>query len=419
MNRLAFLSVLSACLTLDAWAAVQVSNVVWRQEADTRQVVCTYALDTAAIVMAEVRVGGVPLDGAHVGAFIGDVNRIVPAGEGHWLSWRPDKDWPGEPQDVTLRLKALEPERAPDYLVVDLSGDRMGDVRYYTRADALPFGGLTNDIYRTAKLVLRRIPAAGVVWNMGAPTSEVGRRDDEPQHRVVLTTDYWMAVFATTQAQYERVTGTNPSYPPNVDPLKPVDRVFGGIRDKDAHAAADETFAEGAFRTAVPVERSFLGILRAKTGLDFDLPTEAQWEFACRAGTTSAYNNGNDKLPVAVLGSFKDFNGYTADADSGASLLRVGSRLPNAWGLYDMHGNVYEWCLDSYAAEDYGAVSLSAVLVDPCNTVDVDGTSRHRVRRGGSYRASAADGRSASRFYWNAPFQGTGFRVLCRGAVRP
>ena len=209
MNRLAFLSVLSACLTLDAWAAVQVSNVVWRQEADTRQVVCTYALDTAAIVMAEVRVGGVPLDGAHVGAFIGDVNRIVPAGEGHWLSWRPDKDWPGEPQDVTLRLKALEPERAPDYLVVDLSGDRMGDVRYYTRADALPFGGLTNDIYRTAKLVLRRIPAAGVVWNMGAPPSEVGRRDDEPQHRVVLTTDYWMAVFATTQAQYERVTGTN------------------------------------------------------------------------------------------------------------------------------------------------------------------------------------------------------------------
>ena len=77
MNRLAFLSVLSACLTLDAWAAVQVSDVVWRQEADTRQVVCTYALDTAAIVMAEVRVGGVPLDGAHVGAFC-DGCRVVP-----------------------------------------------------------------------------------------------------------------------------------------------------------------------------------------------------------------------------------------------------------------------------------------------------------------------------------------------------
>lgn len=418
MNRLANLSVLSIGLTLGvAQAAPQLSDVAWTQDADTRQVTCTYTLTgDAALVTAEVLVAGEPIDGAHLGYFIGDVNRIVTAGKGRWLSWRPDKAWPGDPQDVTLRLKATAPEDGPAYLVVDLSGDRLGDVRYFASAEALPFGGLTNDVYRTDKLVLRRIPAAGVLWNMGSPATEAGRAAEEVQHRVVLTKDYWMAVFETTQAQYAHLMGKNPTFSANADSLKPVDNVFGGIRDKNAATATDETCPDGAFRTEVPVEGSFLGILRAKTGLDFDLPTEAQWEFACRAGTTSAYNNGNDKLPVAAFGNFKDFNGYTTDADSGASLLRVGSRAPNAWGLYDLHGNVYEWCRDSYVAANYGFASLEGVLVDPLCTAEAE--SNYRVRRGGTYRGPVSEGRSASRYYWNNPFQGTGFRVICTGAVQ-
>ncbi len=418
MNRLANLSVLSIGLTLGVvQAAPQFSNVAWTQDADTRQVTCTYTLTgDAALVTAEVLVAGEPIDGAHLGYFIGDVNRVIAVGENRWLSWRPDKAWSGDPQDVTLRLKATAPKDGPDYLVVDLSADRLGDVRYFACAEALPYGGLTNDVYRTDKLVLRRIPAAGVVWNMGSPSTEARRVAEEVQHRVVLTKDYWMAVFETTQAQYAHLTGKNPTYSANVDPLKPVDNVFGSIRDKDAATAVNETVAEGAFRTAAPVEGSFLGILRAKTGLDFDLPTEAQWEFACRAGTTSSYNNGNDKLPVADVGSFKDFNGYTTDDASGASLLRVGSREPNAWGLYDLHGNVYEWCRDSYVAANYGFASLEGVLVDPLCTAEAE--SNYRVRRGGSYRGLASEGRSASRYYWNRFFQGTGFRVICTGAVQ-
>ena len=417
MNRILNLSVLSIGLTLGvAQAASSLTDVTWTQDADTRQVTCTYTLTgDAALVTADVLVAGEPIDGAHLGFFIGDVNRVITAGEGHWLSWRPDKAWPGDPQAVTLRLKATAPADGPAYLVVDLSADRLGDVRYFASAEALPYGGLTNDVFRTDKLVLRRIPAAGVVWNMGSPATEAGRSDDEVQHRVVLTKDYWMAVFETTQAQYERITGKNPTHSANVNPLKPVDNVFGGIRDKNAATATDETFTDGAFRTAAPVDGSFLGVLRAKTGLDFDLPTEAQWEYACRAGTTSAYNNGNDKLPVADVGSFKDFNGYTSDADSGASLRRVGSYAPNAWGLYDLHGNVWEWCRDSYVAANYGFASLEGVLTDPLCTAEAE--SNYRVRRGGAYRDAASNGRSARRYYWGSPFQGTGFRVICTGAV--
>ena len=411
MNRILFLSVISLGLSLTAaQAASSLSDVAWTQDADTRQVTCTYTLTgDAALVTADVLVAGEPIDGAHLGSFIGDVNRVITAGEGHWLSWRPDKAWPGDPQDVTLRLKATAPADGPAYLVVDLSADRLGDVRYFASAEALPYGGLTNDVYRTEKLVLRRIPAAGVVWNMGSPATEAGRSADEVQHRVVLTKDYWMAVFETTQAQYKRITGKNPTHSANVNPLKPVDNVFGGIRDKNA--ATDETFEDGAFRTAAPAEGSFLGVLRAKTGLDFDLPTEAQWEYACRAGTTSAYNNGNDKLPVAGIGNFKDTNGA---ADTGTSHC-VGSLAPNAWGLYDLHGNVWEWCRDSYVAANDGFASLEGVLTDPLCTAEAE--SNYRVRRGGSYREEASAGRSARRYYWNSSFQGTGFRVICTGAV--
>ena len=411
---------LSSFLALSASGATGVSDVVWSQEDDTRQVTCTYTLSgDSAVVNADVLVDGEPIEARYHGYFIGDVNRIVSAGTSRRFYWRPDKAWPGDPRSVTFRLRVASPSNAPEYMVVDLDGGLLGDVRYYADSGLLPHGGLTNDIYRSSCLVLKRIPAAGVVWNMGSPDSEPNRENQEVLHRVLLTKDYWMSVFEITQAQFQLIAGRNPSYSANVGPYKPVDNVFGTIRDKNARTSGDEKVSGGAFRTAVPVGESFLGILREKSGLDFDLPTEAQWEYACRAGTASSYNSGSDKLPVNEYGNFSDYNGYSTDEASGECLLRVGSLKPNAWGLYDMHGNVYEWCLDSYNAVNYGFSSLDSVLTDPLNTTDGASMERQRVRRGGTYRSSSGSGRSASRFYWYEPYRGTGFRVVCTGFVNP
>lgn len=422
---------LAALSALSAYAVVpEVSNVAMAQDA-ARLVTITYTLaDAPAVVTVDVQTNATvdgqtvwaSIGGANIQQMAGDVWKKVEPGE-HTVLWRPDLSWPDHRiPDGGARavVTAWSLDNPPDYMVVNLASNAAANSEtYYPAVEFLPGGLFGNPDYRTSKLVMRKILAKGVEWTMGSDLTEPGRDGSrEAMHTVTIGDNYYIAVFETTQAQWGLVQTARaaPSYYNVERAMRPVEQVcYNEIRN-----AANSTTADTAYDyPADPNPKSFLGLLRAKTGLAFDLPSEAQWEFACRAGTTSAYNNGNDKLPVAVLGSFKDFNGYTADADSGASLLRVGSRLPNAWGLYDMHGNVYEWCLDSYAAEGYGTVSLSAVLVDPCNTVDVDGTSRHRVRRGGSYRASAADGRSASRFYWNAPFQGTGFRVLCRGAVRP
>ena len=384
---------------LGAAPTVTVTSVT--QDAVRHRVTVNYELSEDAIVTASLASGGRTLAAPRVW---GDVQAAVPGGA-RSFSWMPADADDCVGHAVTFTVSAWDPADPPDYLVCDLD---LGTRAHYATTNDLP-EGVGSDLYRTSKLLLRRIPAANQVFSC------LGK------YPMSISEDFWIGVFETTQEQYCRILSAEPGTFAEATawPTRPVTGGRAGSAPQLSHKTLRGDLASATAVPDAPAESSFFGILRTKAGLAFDLPTEAQWEFACRAGTTSAYNNGNDKLPVAALGSFKDFNGYTADADSGASLLRVGSRLPNAWGLYDMHGNVYEWCLDSYAANDYGAVSLSAVLVDPCNTVDVDGTSRHRVRRGGSYRASAADGRSASRLYWNAPFQGTGFRVLCRGAVRP
>ena len=140
---------------------------------------------------------------------------------------------------------------------------------------------------------------------------------------------------------------------------------------------------------------SFMGILRAKTGLTFDLPTDAQWEYACRAGTTTALNSGKNLINAttdASMAAVGRYAGNTGDGKGGYSgqHTTVGSYLPNNWGLYDMHGNVMELCLDWFL----DGLGGNAV-VDPVGpTSGINGT---RIDRGGGFFYNANACRSAHR----------------------
>jgi formylglycine-generating enzyme required for sulfatase activity len=189
----------------------------------------------------------------------------------------------------------------------------------------------------TMKLVLIR-PGTFI---MGSPDSEQGHRANEsPQHEVIITKPFYMGVTEVTQAQYEAVMGTNPSK--SKGPTIPVESV---------------TWDEAVL---------FCRKLSEKTGNAFRLPTEAEWEYACRAGSKTRFSFGDSE---GVLGDYAWYK-----INSGSKTRPVGQKKPNAWGLYDMHGNVWEWCEDWYGEYPKGTFS------DPLGPA----TGSARVNRGGS-----------------------------------
>ena len=286
------------------------------------------------------------------------------------------------------------------YAVVDLSGGPNAanyPVRY---TDAAP--NLDDDTCRTTEMWLRKIPAG--TFTMGSPADEVGGHvSDETQHQVTLTQDYYIGVFECTQKQWQLVMGSNPSA--NKGDVRPVEQVsYNMIRGTDAQAGAGWPTSGHAVDAA-----SFMGKLQAKTGLVFDLPTEAQWEYACRADTTTALNSGKNLSSTGQDANMAEVGRYAYNQSDGkggySQHTKVGSYLPNTWGLYDMHGNVWEWCLDWYGS--YGTAAVS----DPSGS----NTGSNRVLRGGHWVANASYCRSAARNY-NAPSSNggsLGFRVLC------
>jgi formylglycine-generating enzyme required for sulfatase activity len=247
---------------------------------------------------------------------------------------------------------------------------------------------------------------------MGSPEDELGRAPTEPQHQVILAKDFYIGVFEVTQRQWDLVMGNKPSYFTNATyyATRPVEQVsYCEIREDPANS--DDPAVSWPINSMVNAN-SFMGKLRSKTGLGtFDLPTEAQWEYACRAGTDTALNSGKnltnlDSCPnLSEVGRYKYNGGYLSSqggtTDEGTA--KVGSYLPNAWGLYDMHGNVFEWCLDWYG--EY----LSTVN-NPTGTSS--GTTR--VRRGGAWYRSAYSCRSSFRYDYQPDYKsnGLGFRVV-------
>jgi formylglycine-generating enzyme required for sulfatase activity len=282
------------------------------------------------------------------------------------------------------------------YLVVDMVGGREAESWPVSRLDEIPEGGWTED-FKTTKLVLRRIPAG--TFAMGSPEGECGRWADEGLHEVVLSTPYYLGVFEVTQRQWELAMGSHPSY------------YEGATRPVDL--ASYEMIRGASLGAGWPASRavdreSFFGVLREKTGLAFDLPTEAQWEHACRAGTETALNNGENLTGnrtctnLSALGRYCYNGGMCPSIDAHTA---VGGYQPNAWGLYDMHGNVWEWCLDWYGPYGSGAAT------DPVGAQE--GTTR--VCRGGGWYGWAGACRSAGRHDRVPSYErcGGGFRVAC------
>lgn len=300
-------------------------------------------------------------------------------------------------------------------MVVDItkSAGSEGQIEYVYAGDArlAPdniWYDLTNSVaHMTTNMVFRRVPAGDFV--MGSTSSELGYAGDETQHPVTLTKDFYISVFEVTQWQYNSIYGSNPSYFTN--------RAHYATRPVDAvsynHLRGSTLGMEWPTNTLVD-STSFFGKFQSKTGMLFDLATEAQWEYACRAGTTGALNDGTINLSSKISDANLDtlgryawnggkINGETTperDCTTENATAKVGSYRPNAWGIYDMHGNVYEWVLDWY-----GSMS-STPAVDPVGPPTY-GSSQERVMRGGRWTSNASECRSAERLQANRYDAGT------------
>ena len=406
----------------------QISNVRLEQNNLSRRVTVKYNLDEAAVVTMDVLTNGVSIGGANIQHVSGDCFRKVAAGNDHVVEWDPYLSWPDQKFGagvVSVRMTAWALDNTPDYMAVDITATGGADTQtYYPAADFVP-GGVTNNLYKTTKLLMRKIMAKGVEWTMGS-VAESGRNTiREASHQVTLTSNYYIGVYEVTQAQWQQITGYNPSNFTTDRTMRPVEKVcYTDIRQGKGTASTAAS-ATGGVYPAPPYDDSFLGLLRDKTKLDFDLPSEAQWEFAARAGNGDGYWGDGSAMRIIsgkdagldLLGRYQ-YNGGKIGANSDTEpeadcevingTAIVGSYQPNAWGLYDMYGNVWEWCLDSFTDD--------ITLLN--GTVNTEGNSR--MIRGGSWSSNAGGCRSAYRnLFWpvNRSING-GFRVVCTAGLQ-
>ena len=264
--------------------------------------------------------------------------------------------------------------------------------------------------------IMAAIPAG--TFTMGSPTTEPHRFIDEIQHQVTLS-GFKMGVYQVTQELYQAVMGTNPSYfhggsgrepaSGEVQGRRPVERVSWydalvfcnklSVMEELSPAysinGSTDPAAWGTVPTSLSGNSTWNAAIVVSGSTGYRLPTEAQWEYACRAGTTTAYNTGADISD--------DIGWYNSNSNN--MMHEVGKKPANEWGLYDMHGNMYDWCWD------WEGTYPSMAETDPTGPNSGSG----RVVRGGYFRASTRNIRSAYHTYSlpSSRYYGYGFRLVC------
>ena len=324
--------------------------------------------------------------------------RVLQGGSGYTNAPTVTFTWPPVTLDLAMRwVPGLTFQGLPGTrITVQWATNSLGPWNYWTHLTLGTNGATLADFeaaneprfYRSASSVVQLGTSAGMlVWvppgrfQMGSPTNEPGRSDDETPHEVTLSKGFWMGRCEVTQSEYTVVMGSNPSH--FKGPELPVERVSW-------------TEATEYCRRLTLLDRAAGRIAANEV---YRLPTEAQWEYAARGG---------DPEPTATpfgprLGSrLANFNGDfpyngAAKGPNLRSTVAVGLYAPNAWLLLDMHGNVAEWCRDRYVAYPTRAVT------DP-----VGGTTGDELARGGSYYSLGDACRSAAR--WPLPYLPGGYR---------
>lgn len=426
------LSVLSAAAVAVAAPHVDQDEVVLSQDAATKMVSISYVLTgEPAVITVDIQTnltsgGWVSIGAEKFTELGGEVNKLVTETDvRHVITWQPKRKnaWPNqEIKNGGLRavVKAWAVGAPPPYMVIDLDGVP-GKTWYYSCAEAIPHG-VTNALYKTKRLVMKLVPAANVQWRMGSPSTQLGVVGNgynyttrETPHYVTLTNDYYMAVYPTTQAQHVLFGCSNPST---------------SVKTEDSGAYPVETLTWVGLRgwggSGYPAnwpdpacghnvgENSFIDRARKVTGiLTLDLPTEAQLEYASRAGVgdatyagdlTATSQTGKDDLLEKI--AWYCFN-------SGSHTHEVGTLEPNAWGFYDMVGNVRVWCLDVWAGTMGGSDA-----VEPLGPTTTDAYS-YRTIRGSSFKTDTYRQRCGVRwgYYCHDTSQSEigdiGYRLTC------
>jgi formylglycine-generating enzyme required for sulfatase activity len=247
-----------------------------------------------------------------------------------------------------------------------------------------------------SKVSFDMMPIPGGTYMEGSPKSEKDRNQDEGPQTKVEIKPFWMGKCEVTWDEYYVFADSTEHLPPEGEKgrlirFKFKDR-FGDEITKPTPPYMDMTFGYGrdgfpAINVSHFAAMEYCRWLSAKTGKDYRLPTEAEWEYACRAGTTTAYFFGDDPSQLGEYAWFSE--------NSNEKPHLVGKKKPNPWGLYDMHGNVAEWCIDGYQADAYAKRDPNKVAVQPVNIMVH--ARFPNVVRGGSWVDEAKTLRSAAR----------------------